>query len=255
VHTHAPILLALTQHLLVHVSNKKDDGEATTIAAAKNSIRAVPTLDSLYDLRDLGRDAVCWTLSSAKPGNGVDQIRDSSVETYWQSDGSQPHCIQVVFARRVAVSHVCLYLDFNLDESYTPKKVRIETGMTLHELQTVLLVELSEPVGWCILPLEAPPDPLDYYDDDNNNNSNHDENAKSTNHRHIHTHLIQITVLTMHQNGRDTHVRQVKLFGPKREAILHASEAKTSINHGGGSDVRRQPNFTTVALSQFSTIR
>jgi len=242
--------------MYVHVSNIKDDGEATTIAAAKNSIRAVPTLDSMFELRDLGRDAVCWSLSSAKPGNGVDQIRDSSVETYWQSDGSQPHCIQIVFARRVAVSHVCLYLDFNLDESYTPKKVRIETGMTLHELETVLLVELSEPVGWCILPIEAPPDPLDYFDDDNTNN-NHDENTKSTHHRPIRTHLIQITVLTMHQNGRDTHVRQVKLFGPKREAILQASGAKASnrIGNGIGSEVRRQPNFASVALSQFSTIR
>lgn len=34
--------------------------------------------------REIGRDAV-WSLSSAKPGNGVDQLRDDSIETYWQS--------------------------------------------------------------------------------------------------------------------------------------------------------------------------
>lgn len=34
--------------------------------------------------REIGRDAM-WSLSSAKPGNGVDQLRDGSVETYWQS--------------------------------------------------------------------------------------------------------------------------------------------------------------------------
>lgn len=34
--------------------------------------------------REIGRDAM-WSLSSAKPGNGVDQLRDDSVETYWQS--------------------------------------------------------------------------------------------------------------------------------------------------------------------------
>lgn len=34
--------------------------------------------------REIGREAV-WSLSSAKPGNGVDQLRDDSTDTYWQS--------------------------------------------------------------------------------------------------------------------------------------------------------------------------
>lgn len=34
--------------------------------------------------REIGREAV-WSLSSAKPGNGVDQLRDDSTVTYWQS--------------------------------------------------------------------------------------------------------------------------------------------------------------------------
>ena len=77
-------------------------------------IQAVSNLDSLYGLREIGKEALCWQLSSAKPGNGVEQIRDQSTDTYWQSDGvSQPHLIQVHFARRVAISHICLYLDFN----------------------------------------------------------------------------------------------------------------------------------------------
>ena len=78
-------------------------------------IQAVSNLDYLYGLREIGKEALCWQLSSAKPGNGVEQIRDQSTDTYWQSDGvSQPHLIQVHFARRVAISHICLYLDFNL---------------------------------------------------------------------------------------------------------------------------------------------
>jgi anaphase-promoting complex subunit 10 len=189
-------------------------------------IRAVPNLESLIGHRDLSRDAICWTLSSAKPGNGVDQIRDSSVETYWQSDGTQPHTLQVVFSRRVAISHVCLYLDFNIDESYTPKKVCVDVGMTVQELETILVVELSEPVGWCILPLEAPPDPLD---------------DEETGLPFVRTHLLQISILTMHQNGRDTHVRRVKLLGPKPAMSIQGQ--------------RILPEFSTVALSQFSTIR
>lgn len=217
-----------------------DDDEADDATASRNIVKAVPSLDALYGQRDLGKDAVCWSLSSAKPGNGVDQIRDSSVETYWQSDGGQPHSIQIVFSRRVAVSHVCLYLDFNLDESYTPKKVCIDAGMTLQDLQTLSIVELSEPVGWCIIPLEAPPDPLD--------NTEENENLMLAP-MPIRTHLVQISVLSMHQNGRDTHVRQVKLFGPRREQVNRNREDHNS------NLTMPMTAFQTVELSQFSTIR
>jgi hypothetical protein len=36
----------------------------------------------ITDFRELGIDAV-FNLSSAKPGNGVEQIRDSNLDTYW----------------------------------------------------------------------------------------------------------------------------------------------------------------------------
>src|SRR5438105_559469 len=34
-----------------------------------------------------------WSLSSAKPNFGVQQLRDSNLDTYWQSDGLHPHFI------------------------------------------------------------------------------------------------------------------------------------------------------------------
>ncbi|POM72628.1 Anaphase-promoting complex subunit 10, variant 1, partial [Phytophthora palmivora] len=74
--------------------------------------------------REVGDDAV-WSLSSAKPGNGVDQLRDNNMDTYWQSDGVQPHLINIQFSRKMAVKEVALYLDYKLDESYTPKKIAI----------------------------------------------------------------------------------------------------------------------------------
>jgi anaphase-promoting complex subunit 10 len=204
---------------------EEDDGEedeATTIGPkSSNVIKAVPTLASLAHLRDVGRDAVCWSLSSAKPGNGVDQIRDGSSETYWQSDGGQPHYLLVHFSRRVCVSHVGLYLDYNLDESYTPKKVSIKMGMTLQDLKLVSSVEFSEPVGWCILPLL-------------------DDDSESTT---IKTHLVELSILAMHQNGRDTHVRQVQLFGPRRS---------TKTMH---SNTERGAEFNQLSMSQFSVIR
>ena len=192
---------------------------------SRNRIRAVANLHSLAHVRDVSHDAIAWSLTSAKPGNGVDQVRSPELETYWQSDGAQPHCIQIVFGKRVAISHICLYLDYALDESYTPKKLTIEAGLSSQDLQTLSLVELHEPSGWCIVPLQAPVDPLDDDDDDDV--------------RPIRTHLIQISILSMHQNGRDTHVRHVKVFGPRV----------------GGTTQHAMPRFDTIALSQYSVIR
>jgi anaphase-promoting complex subunit 10 len=221
-------------------------------------IQAVSNLDSLYGLREIGREALCWQLSSAKLGNGIMQVRDQSTDTYWQSDGvSQPHLIQVHFARRVAISHVCLYLDYNLDESYTPKHITVQVGMTTQDLVPAIfaadMVELSEPVGWVIIPLSSPPDPLDDVTDDI------DENGVPKSRRLVRTHLIQIEICSMHQNGRDTHVRQVQLYGP-RTAKLMNTVLMESVNDTivSASDLKRRntdDEFSTVSLSQFSFVR
>jgi anaphase-promoting complex subunit 10 len=273
--------------------------DATGRSASTLSIAAVPNLDSLYGLREIGRDALCWQLSSAKPGNGVEQIRDQSIETYWQSDGtSQPHWLQVHFARRVAISHVCLYLDYNLDESYTPKVVRVECGMTNQDLTPAVnpgnsVVELSEPAGWCIIPLQSPPDPLDdddedddedeEEDEDNNNNSENPNESVVASRKLVRAHLIRISVDQMHQNGRDTHIRQVQLYGPRRNATTHQAVTTPLVrpvrqqndrmqedgdDNGDGDDdgddddawtsQRRhhwEDEFTTGPMMQFSMIR
>ena len=112
--------------------------------------------------------------------------------TDWQSDGmSQPHLIQVHFARRVAISHACIYLDYNLDESYTPKHISIQVGMTTQDLVPAVysanIVELNEPVGWVIIPLTSQPDPLDYITGDDLG-----ENGLSKSRRLVRTHFVQV---------------------------------------------------------------
>jgi anaphase-promoting complex subunit 10 len=149
-------------------------------------------LPEISKKRELGEEAV-WAISSAKPGNGVEQLRDNNLESYWQSDGIHPHTITIQFLRKVNVSEVCLYLDYTLDESYAPKKINVRSGTTLHDLVDVCGIELNEPMGWI---------PLQLYTENDLNG-------------YLRTHLIQIQILSMHQNGRDTHIRQVKVFGPR----------------------------------------
>lgn len=233
-----------------------DDAEEMSGTGSVLQVQAVSNLDSLYGLREIGREALCWQLSSAKPGNGVEQIRDQSTDTYWQSDGvSQPHLIKVHFARRVAISHICLYLDFNLDESYTPKNLNVQVGMTTQDLVPAIfagsIVELNEPVGWCIIPLTSPPDPLDDVTQDVT------ESGLPKSIRIVRTHLIQIEIISMHQNGRDTHVRQVQLYGPRTTMNSLQKEAPVDgINNAAEIKKRsRDDDFSTVSMSQFSVFR
>ena len=58
------------------------------------------TLPYSQDLVEIGGQAV-WSVTTAKAGNGVDLLRDNKEDTYWQSDGPQPHLVSVQFQRKV----------------------------------------------------------------------------------------------------------------------------------------------------------
>ena len=224
---------------------EEDEEDDDAPPPSSTVIRSHPTLQSLQHLRDLSKDVISWNLSSAKPDNGIEQIvNDPSTETYWQSDGSQPHTLRVHFGRRVRVSHVCLYLDYNLDESYTPKTIQVKAGMTIQDLRDITgNITLHEPHGWCILTLTAPPDPLDALQNDDNEEEE----------QLVQAHLVEISILAMHQNGRDTHVRRVKLFGPKRGE--QSQPCNRIVREENTVLLDRNPVYTTVAMTQFNTIR
>jgi anaphase-promoting complex subunit 10 len=64
-------------------------------------------------VNEIGEDAV-WTLSTAKAGNGVQQLRDNNMQTFWQSDGLQPHLITLEFNKQVEKSTTAsLFLFFS----------------------------------------------------------------------------------------------------------------------------------------------
>jgi anaphase-promoting complex subunit 10 len=206
-----------------------------------SSTESVEALKKQFQLRDIGHEAV-WSLSTAKPGNGVDQIRDGSVDTYWQSDGSYPHLINIQFRKRVSVSSVAFFLDYNLDESYTPKQICVRSGITTHDLADVQMVDLTSPVGWINIPLRPPMDPLDEILQMGGEEQADDSDPLNGG-RPLRAFFIQIVVLSMHQNGRDTHVRQVKIFGP-RGGASSASQHLTPF---------AMPEFKTLELSPFTT--
>ncbi len=250
-----------------------DDEEDTTANDNINTakiVQATSTLASLSNpsqalkVREVGNDAV-WTLSTAKPGNGVTQIRDSSIDTYWQSDGGQPHLINIHFLKRRAVCEIAFYLDYTQDESYTPKKISIRSGMTFHDLEEIKEVELHEPVGWVSVPLHAEKDPLDEDDDEDDEDGDDQEDGnkedvnmnisstkkkKKKQRKPLRTFLLQVCVVSMHQNGRDLHCRQVKIFGPRLE-----TDYPIRLNTKTSAMKMELPKFRSVEMSRFSVMR
>ena len=107
-----------------------------------------------HQRREIGNDAV-WTLSSAKTGNGVEQLRDDNLNTFWQSDGSQPHLVNIQFMKKTRVQEISMYFDFKSDESYTPSKISIRAGNNLQDLKEVQFLEMKEPSGWFTVPLKT----------------------------------------------------------------------------------------------------
>ena len=143
--------------------------------------------------REIGDEAV-WSLSSAKQDSGVHQLRDDNPETFWQSDGPIPHVINIQFMKKTRISEVALLLEFRTDESYTPQIVSVRGGMYLQNLREVARVELNNPNGYVVIPLKT----------------RVDEREEQ---QFIYTMNLQVAILQMFHQGKDTHVRQVKVFG------------------------------------------
>jgi len=135
-----------------------------------------------------------WSLSTAKQGFGVENLRDGNLETFWQSDGPQPHLATVQFYSKMPIAAVALYVDSRMDESYTPSRISIRLGSSFQDLYEVRTVALDEPSGWISISLL---------------------NADRSCPRAM---VLQLAVLQNHQNGRDTHIRQIKIFGPGQDA-------------------------------------
>lgn len=89
-----------------------------------------------------------WTVSSSKPGCSIPQLRHPSTSLFWQSDGPQPHYLNIHFFKLVRIVGLRLYLDFEQDESYTPTRIIFLAGSGMNDLQEWGEMKLESPRGW-----------------------------------------------------------------------------------------------------------
>lgn len=166
-----------------------------------------------------------WKLSSYKSGYGLEQLREDSPESFWQSDGSNgnpnansnlismtnnqlthPHSITIQFAKRVLLERILIFTNYMLDESYTPSKIRIMAGSSNGwDLTEVCTVNFNKPVGWSHIIF---------------NGIRSDGVLKCF--------IVKIVILANHQDGKDSHIRAIRCFGKKTVQIARDLSAATA---------------------------
>jgi anaphase-promoting complex subunit 10 len=232
-------------------------GASNSFEEESDSIHTGSLMDSSHrhvpipsSLRELGDEAV-WSLTSAKQGNGVECMRDDDSSSFWQSDGTLPHVVTIQFHRKTRVSCICVYLDHKQDESYTPGKICIRVGngtaggaaasammaelggggaSDAMEVKELDRFELVDPMGWMVCHIKQP----------SSDESGLDGDASAVS-SSIRCHFVQFVVLGSFQNGRDTRIRQMKIFGPRNWAntgALHELSNMTSVEFRQHAQIR-----------------
>ncbi|KAF5359777.1 hypothetical protein D9756_003201 [Leucocoprinus leucothites] len=140
------------------------------------------------DISNRGR----WSVSSYKFGFGAECLRDGDPETFWHSDGPQPHFITVEFPRK----KISILLSYPQDDSYTPATLAVRAGTGLSDLQDVRVISLEKPDGWITFDVSAEP--------------NEDNDGLVP----VYAFVLQVIILANHMSGKDTHVRGLRILGP-----------------------------------------
>lgn len=164
-----------------------------------------PAVFGLKEISNLGK----FTVSSHKPGNGVEQLRSDDLTSYWQSDGPQPHKLTIYFVKRVGIRDIRFYVDYNEDESYTPTKIIFKSGTSENNLIQFAAMNMESPVGWQQVPLAGV-------------GGEPDGNT-------LVSWVLQMQILENHQNGKDTHLRGIKIYAFDADAV-QPSEPDNTVN-------------------------
>lgn len=223
-----------------------NEDETSLLESVNHNLEDAKALVGLRDISSLAT----WTLSSAKPGCALAQLRHPSPAFFWQSDGPQPHTLTLHFFKLVSIVKIRIYLDFKLDESYTPTKMKFFAGMSEGGLVEFASWEVESSVdevtgemsnnvkkirGWIEIPLKGVGgrDPKYYeeqerrrarayekrmqirQDGDNNMMDIEDEEDEEDDLMGgdvLRAMVVQVRICENHQNGKDTHVRGFQVF-------------------------------------------
>ncbi|KAH7636094.1 putative DOC1 protein [Sordaria sp. MPI-SDFR-AT-0083] len=210
-----------------NVDNHAQDPDGDEFAYDEHGDRIEPDEDleeteqlqhSMFDPSAIGlreiNNLAHFGVSSHKPGNGVEELLAEDLDKYWQSDGQQPHLLTIHFLRRVEIRAIRFYVDYNQDESYTPTNIVWHAGTGHHDLIEFADVKLTNPVGWQDVPIT---------------NCGGAPDGHS-----LCCWIVQAHIKENHQNGKDTHIRGIKIFAIDENTVGGAVAAGGDAIHEMG---------------------
>lgn len=184
----------------------------TKIKKKKNEINKLPDLhinmNKYVDIGGLG----FWTVSSFKKRFGLNNLKDDNPCTFWQTTSIGPHTLTIQFSKLMKISKLFLLFNYLLDESYTPYEIEVNIGSDENHLK-------SHCKTYCVMKNYSVNDYFWFAVDVTKKNPsfcmhNFEKNYLKKK-SYIYARCLQIAILSNQHNGRDTRIRQVKLFGPK----------------------------------------
>ncbi|KAK4632370.1 Anaphase-promoting complex subunit 10 [Fulvia fulva] len=176
-----------------------------------------------------------WTVSTAKPGNGVAALRSPDTNHFWQSDGPQPHLLSIHFFKLVSIVHIRIYLDFAADESYTPTKIQFLAGMGIHDIQEFAEMSFEQPTGWIDVDFSNV-GPIEEEEGEPDTPREIDWSKRPV----LRAFLVQVRILENHQNGKDTHLRAVQLFARDETQQTRPPVPLAETNSNAGQNLRKR---------------
>jgi anaphase-promoting complex subunit 10 len=114
------------------------------------------------------------------------------------------------------------YVDYNQDESYTPTHIVFYAGTGNHDLIQFAEVPLNNPVGWQDVPIA-------------------DCGGGPDGHS-LCCWIVQIHIKENHQNGKDTHIRGIKIFAlDENSAGGIGGDASRTIDNAADQSIVHSP--------------
>lgn len=169
---------------------KEPMNRMTTEELSKRYIQGLENLeaDNVTNISNFGY----WKPSSSKQNFEIKNALNDKLEDFWQSDGVQPHYVDVYFSKGVEIKKIAIFLSTIADESYTPRLINIYAGHSESDLCFYKTLMIESVNGWVGLTFE--------------DNREWDHLLKCQ--------FLRFTFPVNHENGKDTHLRGIRIYSP-----------------------------------------
>lgn len=201
----------------------------------KRGVRVFNKIENMINVSN-----VCyWKASSYKAMHPIENVLNDDPESYWQSDGGQPHIVDIYFNKRVEVTLLALFFGFEVDESYSPSVMKVYVGDSINDLTYYEEWHIQRITQWYARKFPSHPIKKDksknvettsiYYNRNKSKNKEKNEEMKEKT-LPVKCQVMRLSFPLNHDNGKDTHLRGIRIFG-KDDGILPAipNDAETQV--------------------------